>query len=122
MARPNQPGYGLEVKAFEYLKEKVPMMNWQHLNGKHVFDIISDTHAIDVVSVDHDGDLQTEHKNMMRHIATANKKGQIPYLMFPWRKTWEFKKIDVLLVQRHKGEKIDTYKMKVLTIDNLSII
>ncbi|MCZ7361875.1 MAG: hypothetical protein O8C58_00815, partial [Candidatus Methanoperedens sp.] len=37
--RTNQPGYALEVKAYDYLIKKVPGMTWQHLNGKHVFDI-----------------------------------------------------------------------------------
>lgn len=115
----NQVGFELEAEAFDFLKEKLPGKTWQHLDGKKVFDIICEDIAIDVVGTDEDANLRTEHKNMLQHIRTAEKKGQIPYLMFKWRGSWGFKKIDGLLIQRHKGEKIDTYKMKVLIFAEL---
>ncbi len=87
-ARTNQPGYELEAKAFEYLKEKVPGMKWQHLNGKHVFDIISDTHAIDIVGTDPDGALILEHKDLLKHIKTAKGKCQKAYIMFMTAGDW----------------------------------
>ena len=96
-ARTNQPGYELEEKAFEYLKDKVPGMNWQHLNGKNVFDIISDTHAIDIVGADPDGMLILEHKDLLKHMRTAKRKGQVPYLMFCYGNTWRFVKITYYL-------------------------
>ncbi len=92
-ARTNQPGYELEAKAFEYLKDIAPAMDWQHLNGKNVFDIISDTHAIDVTGTDPDGRLIMEHKDLTKHMRVARQKNQIPYLMFCYGKSWRFIKI-----------------------------
>jgi len=63
-ARPNQPGYQLEVKAFEYLKDQRQDQVWEHLNGKNVFDMVSGAHAIDVVGTDRDGFLILEHKDL----------------------------------------------------------
>lgn len=105
-ARPNQPGYALEEKAFEYLKEKVPGMQWEHLNGKHVFDIISDTHAIDVVGTDPDGCLVLEHKDLSKHMRTAKRKGQLPYLMFLYSGGWRFFKITPNLSALVEGMRI----------------
>jgi hypothetical protein len=106
-ARPNQPGYQLEVKAFEYLSQNVPGMNWEHLNGKHVFDIVSDTWAIDVCTTDADGDIRSEFKDLTRHIRTAKKKGQKPYLMFPYKDSWGFLNINYRLNERCAGKKIN---------------
>lgn len=92
-ARPNQPGYPLEAKAFEYLKEKVPGMVWEHLNGKNEYDIISETHAIDVVGTDPDGRLILEHKDLLKHMRIAKRKCQTPYLMFEAGGDWRFVKI-----------------------------
>lgn len=89
-ARPNQPGYELEAKAISFLKDKVPGMKWEHLNGKHVFDIVSETHAIDIVGTDPDGCLILEHKDLSKHIRTAKRKGQKPYLMYEYAKDWRF--------------------------------
>lgn len=113
--RTKQPGFELEVKAFEWLKANVPGMNWQHLNGKAVFDIVCEKYAIDVCARDADADLRTEHKDMNRHLTVAKKNGQKPYLMFPHMGAWGLVRIDNNLVHRHRGEKIDTWKMKVLT-------
>lgn len=121
-ARPNQPGYQLEVKAFEYLKDKVPGMVWEHLNGKHVFDIESDIYAIDVTSMDSDGNLRTEHKNMLRHIRTAKKTGRLPYLMFPYKGDWGFIKISGDINDRTTGNRIDTYRVKVKTLTDIKNI
>lgn len=119
-ARPNQPGFRLEVKALEYLKEKIPSMKWEHLNGKHVFDIVSDTWAIDVTDMDEDGNLRTEHKNLMRHISTASKKGMIPYLMFPYQgNNWGFLKINKDMDYRLKGQKIDTFRLRIRTLEDV---
>src|SRR5574337_86350 len=81
-ARPNQPGYKLEAKALSYLKENVPGMKWEHLNGKHEFDIISDTHALDVCGTDPSGRIILEHKNLLKHMRVAKAKNQKPYLMY----------------------------------------
>ncbi len=110
-ARPNQPGYPLEVKAFEYLKERVPGMVWQHLNGKHVFDIISDTHAIDVVGTDPDNSLILEHKDLTKHIRTAKNKGQSPYLMFDYKKEWRLVPITHNLNDLVEGKRIIAAKL-----------
>lgn len=110
--RTNQEGYEQEVKALEWLKANVPG-EWRHLNGKSVFDIVSETIAIDVCSKDDDGDLYTEHKDMMAHLRTSKKNGQVPYLMFPYLKSWGFVKINAGLVHRHKGQRIDTWNLKV---------
>ena len=82
--RTNQPGYGLEIKVFEHLKDIAPKLKWQHLNGKHVFDILSDTHAFDVCDVDPDGNPNISHKTFARHIATAKRTNKIPYIVFPY--------------------------------------
>lgn len=105
-ARPNQPGYELEAKAFEYLKENVPGMNWQHLNGKHVFDVISETHAIDIVGTSPDGMLHLDHKDLTKHMRTAKRQGQIPYLMFMYAKEWRFVPITHNLSDLVEGKKI----------------
>lgn len=118
-ARPNQPGYELEVKALEYLKSKVPGMTWEHLNGKHVFDIVSDAWAIDVCDMDADGNLITEHKNMMRHISTASKKGQIPYLMFPYKHSFGMLRINKDVDYRMKGQRIDTFRLRIKTLEDI---
>lgn len=104
--RTNQPGYALEAKAFDYLKEKVPGMTWQHLNGKHVFDIISDTHAIDIVGTDPDGALILEHKDLSKHIRTAKSKGQKPYLMFEYAGKWVWVPITHNLSEIVEGKRI----------------
>lgn len=106
-ARPNQPGYELEVKALKYLKDNVPGMNWEHLNGKHVFDIISDIHAIDIVGTDPDGYLYLDHKDLSKHIKTANRKGQKPYLMFEYAKEWRLVVINHNLSDIVEGKKIN---------------
>lgn len=105
-ARCNQPGYNLEAKAFEFLKEKVPGMEWQHLNGKHVFDIISDTHAIDIVGTDPDGALILEHKDLAKHMRTAKRQGQKPYLMFSRANEWILMQVTPNLSALVEGKRI----------------
>jgi len=105
-ARTNQLGYALEVKALDFLKEKVPGMAWEHLNGKHVFDIISDTHAIDIVGTDPDGSLILEHKDLAKHMRTAKRKGQKPYLMFSRHDDWVFMQITPNLSALVEGKRI----------------
>lgn len=82
--RTNQPGYKLEVEVFDKCKELRPDIEWKHLNGKHVFDIIGGKFALDACSVDPDGNPITEHKTFGGHLATAGRKKQIPYLVFPY--------------------------------------
>lgn len=116
--RTNQPGYQLEVKAFEFLKDKIPEL--KHLNGKQVFDLQSPTHGFDVCQMDESGDLRTEHKHLNTHIKVARKKNIVPYLMFPYLDSWGFIKITNGLAYRHVGDRIDTYKLKIFNIDNIS--
>lgn len=121
-ARPNQPGYQLEVKALEFLREKVPGMVWQHLNGKHVFDIISDTHAIDIVGTDPDGYLYLDHKDLLKHIRTAKRKCQKPYLMYQAGGEWRFVGINSNLNEFVEGKKVNPDKLsksRVRTIDSI---
>ena len=118
-ARANQPGYQLEAKAVEYLKSVMPNIEIEHLNGKHVFDIITPTHAFDVTSMDASGNIRTEHKNMLRHIRTAKKTGKLPYLMFPYKEGWGFIKISGDINDRTVGNKIDTYRVKVKTLTDI---
>lgn len=105
-ARVNQPGYELEAKAFDYLKAKCPAMKWEHLNGKYVFDIISETHAIDVTGTDPDGRLILEHKDLLGHVRTAKRKGQQPYLMFCYANEWRFVPITYNLNEFVEGKRI----------------
>ena len=105
--RTNQPGYELEVKALDYLKSKVPGMAWQHLNGKNVFDIISDTHAIDIVGTDPDGYLYLDHKDLLKHIRTSKRKCQKPYLMFECSGGWRLVPITRNLNDFVEGKKIN---------------
>lgn len=118
-ARPNQPGYKLEVKALEFLKEKVPGIEWQQLNGKHIFDIISDVWAIDVCATDPDGKPRTEFKDLTRHIRTAKRKGQKPYLMFPYSDSWGFVPITYHTNDRCSGKRIDIDSTTIRTIDSI---
>lgn len=104
-SRPNQPGYELEAKAFEYLQATKPA-EWVHLNGKNVFDIISEEYAIDVVGTDPDGRLHLDHKDLLRHIRTAKNKGQTPYLMFQYAKGWRVVPITHNLNDVIEGKKI----------------
>jgi len=110
-ARPNQPGYELEAKAFSYLTKSAPAMKWQHLNGKHVFDIISDTHAIDIVGTDPDGCLILEHKDFAKHMRTAKRKGQKPYIMFEYAKEWKLVQITPNLSENIEGKRIKPEKI-----------
>ena len=112
-ARPNQPGYPLEAKAFEYLKATCPGMQWQHLNGKNVFDIISETHAIDIVGTDPDGRLILEHKDLLNHIKTAKRKCQKPYLMFESAGKWRF-----VLINHNLNEFIDNKRISPEKLSN----
>lgn len=105
-ARTNQPGYDLEAKAFESLKSMAPGMEWKHLNGKHVFDVISDTHAIDIVGTDPDGALILEHKDLSKHIRTAKSKGQKPYIMFMYANEWKLIPITHNLSEIVEGKRI----------------
>lgn len=82
--RVNQVGYEFESVVFNKVKEIRPDIKWQHLNGKHVFDIIGDKYALDACKVDEDGNPYTDHKTYGRHIATAHRKNQIPYIVFPY--------------------------------------
>lgn len=109
-ARTNQPGYALEVKALDFLKINIPGMKWDHLNGKHEYDIISDTHAIDVVGTDPDGRLILEHKDLLKHIRIAKRKGQTPYLMFESGGNWRFVKITPHVNHLIEGKRIDPDK------------
>ena len=107
-ARTNQLGYALEVKAYDFLKKNVPGTQWEHLNGKHEFDIISSTHAIDVTGTDPDGGLILEHKDLLKHMRVAKTKGQIPYLMFEYAKDFRFVKIT-----RHVNNLIDKKRIRI---------
>jgi len=121
-ARTNQPGYELEAKAFEFLKEKAPAMNWQHLNGKHEFDIISDTHAIDITGTDPDGRLILEHKDLLKHIRIAKRKCQTPYLMFEAENKWRFIKITPHVNNLVENKRVDSDKFSnsmMKTIDSI---
>lgn len=121
-ARPNQPGYALEAKAFEYLKEQVPGMKWEHLNGKHEYDIISETHAIDVVGTDPSGMLILEHKDLLKHIRIAKRKCQKPYLMYEAGGEWRFMAINYNLNNFVEGKRINTDKIsgsRIRTINSI---
>ena len=118
-ARINQPGYELEAKAYQYLKEQIPGVEWQHLNGKNVFDIISPHHAIDVVGTDPDGFLNIDHKDLIRHIKTAKNKGQKPFLMFQFANEWRFVIINHNLnefVQNRKIPPANFSKNRIITV------
>jgi len=112
-SRTNQIGYELESDALSFLEKSDKKISWKHLDGKSVFDIISKDFSIDVCDMDDDGDLYTEHKNLLNHIRTANKKGSSPFLMFPYRSSWGFVPVSAKLAQRHKGDRIDTYRLPV---------
>jgi hypothetical protein len=121
-ARVNQPGYELEAKALEFLKEHCPGMKWQHLNGKHVFDIISDTHAIDITGTDPDGRLILEHKDLLSHIRTAKRKCQKPYLMYESAGSWRFIPINSNLNEFVEGKRLSPDKFntnRLRTIDSI---
>ena len=105
--RTNQPGYALEANAFETLKIVAPAMNWKHLNGKHEFDVVSDTHAIDVTGVDDSGYLILEHKNLLKHMRTARRMGQNPYLMFKQGGEFRLVKITPHVNNFVEGKKIN---------------
>lgn len=91
--RTNQPGYQLECKALEFLKDRAPGMKWKHLNGKHEFDIISETHAVDVAGTDPSGRIILEHKDLLKHMRISRRKNQIPYIMYESGGSWRFIKI-----------------------------
>lgn len=109
--RTNQPGYQLEVKAFEYLKQQVPGMKWEHLNGKHQFDIVSDTHAFDVCGTDPSGELILDHKDFLGHIKVAKIKSQKPYLMYESGGDWRFIPINYNLNNLVDGKRINIRKI-----------
>jgi hypothetical protein len=87
-----KPGIELENEAFEYLKTTLPNFKWEHLVQKQ-FDIVSQTHAIDVISVNDDGYGITDHKTWSKKIGAAKAKSRIPYLMFKTAGDWKFIKI-----------------------------
>lgn len=104
--RTDQPGYNLEVEALQYLQCVAPGMKWQHLNGKHEYDIISDSHAIDVAGVEESGRIILDHKNLLKHIRIAKMKCQIPYLMYKSGGDWQFVKITHHVNNLVEGKKI----------------
>ncbi|MDD5387617.1 MAG: hypothetical protein PHQ22_10530 [Sulfuricurvum sp.] len=120
-ARPNQPGYVLEAKAYEFLNKTCPAMQYKHLDGKNVFDIISDTHAIDVVGSDPDGALVLEHKDLIKHILTAKRKCQKPYIMFMYAGNWRFVPITQNLNELVMGKRINPAHLaqRLKTIDSI---
>lgn len=120
--RTNQPGYKLEIKAFEYLKTMAPAMNWEHLNGKHEFDIISDTHAIDIVGSDQSGLLHLDHKDLLKHIRVSKRKCQKPYIMYESGGSWRFMLINHNLNSQVEGKKIDPDKMNKTRVRSLESI
>lgn len=109
--RTNQPGYELEAKAFRFLEEMAPVMKWEHLNGKHEFDIVSDQLAIDVVGSDKSGLLHLDHKDLLKHIRVSKRKCQKPYIMYESGGTWRFMLINHNLNSQVEGKKIDPDKM-----------
>lgn len=121
-ARPNQPGYALEAKAFEFLKANIPDPTWQHLNGKNVFDIVSDTRAIDVTGTDPDGYLYLDHKDLLKHIRTAERICKKPYLMFQAAGEWRFVGINHNLNEFVSGKKVNPdkiYKNRIRTVQKI---
>lgn len=117
--RINQNGVKLELEAFDWLKEKIPSLNWQHLNGKGVFDIICDTCAIDVVGTDEDGRAYTDGKNLLKHIRTAKGKGQKPYLMLKHGGDWAFVPITYRLNETVAGKKVNFNQNQVKRLNTL---
>lgn len=119
-ARANQPGYALECKAVSFLDEKTGL-KWEHLNGKHVFDVISDTHAFDIVGTDPDGFLYLDHKDLTKHIRTAKRKGQKPYLMYEYANEWRFVPINSNLNDLVEGKRINPSHLakRARTLDNV---
>jgi len=117
--RSNQSGYQTELEAYEWLKQKYPDKEWKLLNGKKVFDIIGEKIALDVVGTNENGNLYCRHKNMNDHTRTGKKLDKIPYLMYKFKDTWMFVKINANLIQRHKGEEIDTYHMNTRNIEDI---
>ena len=105
--RTNQPGYALEVACLKQLKASYPREAWKHLNGKEVYDILSDKFLIDVVGRDANGDLITEHKNLMKHLSVSNKTGKQGYLMFEHLGSIGFIKITSRVASAHRGDRID---------------
>ena len=118
-ARPDQPGFKLEAEALEFLKQEAQSENWQHLNGKHVFDVIGDHYAIDVVGQDPDGHLYCENKDLTRHIRTAKAKGLKPFLMFKYGASWAFILINYTLSDRIQGKRISPPPTAIRTISYL---
>lgn len=117
--RTNQSGYQTEKEAHEWLKEKYPDKKWELLNGKKVFDILGENIALDVVGTNDNGNLYCRHKNMNDHMRTGKKLLKTPYLMYKFKDTWKFVKINSNLVQRTKGEEIDTYHMNTKNIEDI---
>jgi hypothetical protein len=118
--QPTRPGYELELACLEYLKASAPGFSWIMLDGKKVFDIISEKIAIDVVSVNADGNLECKHKNLLSLVGTGNKKGWVPYLAYQKHDgEWRFVKITAGLHRRHKGEQIDTWNIKTRSIEEV---
>lgn len=107
-ARPNQPGYKLEAELFDYLNIRKPEMGWVHLNGKGVFDIISDNdqYAFDVVGIGEDGRCHLDHKDLTEHIRQARAKGHLAYLVMKSDQDWAFIPITYPLNDQVKGKKI----------------
>jgi len=90
-----------------FLKRKFQEWLGNISTEKHVFDVISDTHAIDIVGTDPDGFLYLDHKDLAKHIKTAKRKGQIPYLMFEHAKEWRFVPITHNLNELVDGKRIN---------------
>jgi len=117
--RANQPGYDVEYKALEYLKGHFVPETIEHLNGKNVFDLVTPTHAFDVCSMDADGNLISDHKNLLKHLNTAKKTGKIPYLMFPYHDKWGFMKITSRVSNECSGKRINTSYIPIRGIDGV---
>lgn len=119
-ARTNQPGYEREVRAVAFLDDRTHI-KWEHLNGKHVFDAMIQTHAVDIVGTDPDGFLYLDHKDLTKHIRTAKRKGQKPYLMYEYANDWRFVPINSNLNDLVDGKRINPAHLakRARTIDNI---
>lgn len=122
-ARTNQPGFQNESEALKFITTKKPTHNWQHLNGKDEFDIISDKYAIDVVGIDKKNmRLHLDHHDLLNHIKIAKFNSQKPYIMYASGESWKFLPINYNLNNFVDGKKINLSKINLNRVRTINSI
>lgn len=101
-------GFELEREAYSWIKDNARFgKDWQHLNGKGVFDIESKCYAVDVVAVDERGYIRTEMKDLKIHYKyLQDNEFDEGIIMFKLGSSWYVIPITKYFIKKYNGKAI----------------